>query len=234
MFNDSRCYGCSVRGVMVPKKKEGPYDNIDDTDDGTPVDLGLPSGTLWQKSNLGGSKPSDFGKFYSWGDVQGYDGDAGHDFSWNAYKYGTSPNNMTKYNSSDGKLVLDNEDDPVYAATSGRYKTPTKDQLQELIDNTEHRWVSLANGVNGMKFWKKGTDEPINGNSYIFIPGAGNCSIGSHVDVGAWGSVWSASRDESYADYAWGIGFGAGHVIMGHGFRWLGFSVRGVLNTESK
>lgn len=52
------------------------------------VDLGLPSGTLWAKCNLGAEKETDFGKFYQWADTQGYDGDAGHDFHWSTYKWG--------------------------------------------------------------------------------------------------------------------------------------------------
>ena len=36
------------------------------------VDLGLPSGTLWATCNVGADKPSDFGLYFQWGDVQGY------------------------------------------------------------------------------------------------------------------------------------------------------------------
>ena len=204
------------------------FDEIDDTDDGQPVDLGLPSGTKWMKSNVGATKPSDFGKFYQWGDTQGYDGVDEHQFSWNDYKYG-SYDSLTKYNNSDGLTTLEDSDDSAAAATSGGTSMPTKAQLEELRDNTEHRWLSLANGVKGMKFWKKGTEEPADGNSYIFIPAAGYCSNGGRGDVGSWGYVWSASRNESNASDAWYMGFNAGYVGMGYGSRCLGYSVRGVV-----
>ena len=205
------------------------YDEIDDADDGTPVDLGLPSGTLWQKSNLGGSKPSDFGKFYSWADTEGYDDDAGHEFSWSTYKYGTSYDNMTKYNDTDDKLVLDNDDDPVWVASSGQYKSPTQEQLQELMDNTDHQWIRLTNGVNGMKFVNKNDDT-----KYIFIPAAGHCYDSDHSGVGSWGCVWSSSRDSGYPDDAWYMDFSSGDVYMDYSDRCYGFSVRGVVIPKNK
>ena len=39
------------------------------------VDLGLPSGTLWATCNVGADKPSDFGLYFQWGDIQGYTAD---------------------------------------------------------------------------------------------------------------------------------------------------------------
>jgi hypothetical protein len=192
------------------------------------VDLGLPSGTLWAKCNLGAEKATDFGKFFQWGDTQGYSGVDEHQFSWDwdDYKYGTSWNNMTKYNNTDGKLVLDNEDDPVFVATNGKFKSPTKEQLQELIDCTNHEWTSV-DGVNGMKFVSKSDDT-----KYIFIPMAGYCLNGSHNDVGFWGCVWSISRSESSAYGAWEMSFYEGNVLMYYSSRRSGYPVRGVVNCQ--
>ncbi len=187
------------------------------------VDLGLPSGTLWAKCNLGAEKETDFGKFFQWGDTQGYKIDE-HQFSWNDYKFGIY-DSLTKYNRIDGKLILDSEDDPVFVATNGRFKMPTKEQLRELIDCTNHEWVRLENGVNGMKFTNK-NDET----KYIFIPAADCCYDGNHFGVGSYGNVWSASRYESYADDAWCMDFYAGGVSMFSDSRYIGYSVRGVLN----
>ena len=226
MDDDLRCDGYSVRGVVV-------HDEIDDTDDGRPVDLGLPSGTKWMKSNIGATKPSDFGKFFQWGDTQGYSGVDEHQFDWSDYKYGTSWDNITKYNDTDQLTVLESSDDSAVAATGGGVSMPTRTQLIELIGNTEHRWLRLANGVNGMKFWKKGTEEPTDGNSYIFIPAAGYCSNGNHYDVGSWGRVWFASRTESDAGHAWSMLFNASDVgILIYG-RCFGLSVRGVKNSKN-
>jgi len=207
------------------------FDEIDDTDDGQPVDLGLPSGTKWMKSNIGATKPSDLGLYFQWGDTQGYEDASEHQFSWDEYKWGTY-DNLTKYNNTDGLITLEASDDSAVAATGGQASMPTKAQLEELRDNTEHRWLRLANGVNGMKFWKKDTEEPTDGNSYIFIPAAGYCDDGSHDDVGYWGCVWSASRDESNASSAWSMSFDAdtGDVGMSYDYRCYGYSVRAVVS----
>ena len=206
------------------------FDEIDDTDDGQPVDLGLPSGTKWMKSNIGATKPSDFGKFFQWGDTQGYEDASEHQFDWSNYKYGTSWDNMTKYNNTDQLMLLESSDDSAVAATGGQASMPTKAQLQELIKETEHRWLRLANGVKGMKFWKKDTEEPTDGNSYIFIPAAGDCNDGRHGGVGSWGCVWSASRYGSNASIAWYMFFDAGNVGMSDGSRCNGYSLRAVVS----
>jgi len=134
------------------------------------------------------------------------------------------------YNNTDQLTLLETSDDSAVAATGGQASMPTKAQLEELRDNTEHRWLRLANGVNGMKFWKKGTEEPTDGNSYIFIPAAGYCYYGSHYGVGSWGYVWSASRNGSGADYAWCMFFNAGDVGMYGSIRCSGDSVRAVVS----
>ena len=197
------------------------------------VDLGLPSGTLWCKHNLGAEKETDFGLFFQWGDTQGYSSVNVHQFSWNKYKWGTG-DNLTKYNSTDewtqllalksNKLVLDNEDDPVWAATDGKMKSPTKEQLQELRNHTNLEWVEI-DGVKGMKFINKNDDT-----KYIFIPAAGDC-IGSGYDgVGSWGFLWSSSRDSDDPRYAWRLYFDSGNISMYSTYRCLGYSVRGVIN----
>ena len=228
MSVSGRCFGFSVRGVVVPQTET--FDEIDDTDDGQPVDLGLPSGTKWMKSNIGATKPSDFGKFFQWGDTQGYKNESEHQFNWEDYKFGNY-NSLTKYNNTDQLTLLEPSDDSAVAATSGQASMPTKDQLQELIKETEHRWLHLANGVNGMKFWKKDTEEPTDGDSYIFIPAAGHCYDGGHYGVGSWGDIWSASPNETFANSAWCRSFDAGYVVMyGCSYRCCGRSVRGVIN----
>ena len=193
------------------------------------VDLGLPSGTLWAKCNLGAEKETDFGHFFQWGDTQGYKNESEHQFNWEDYKFGNY-NSLTKYNNTDRLTLLEPSDDSAVTATSGQASMPTKAQLEELVNNTNHEWVRLENGVNGMKFWKKGTEEPTDGNSYIFIPAAGNCGGGGRYGVGYWGNVWSASRYGSGAYGAWLMDFDAGGVGMGSSLRCSGYSVRGVLN----
>ena len=62
------------------------------------VDLGLPSGTLWCKYNLGVnpnqlSKPEDwYGGYYSWAELE-----PNNPYNWDNYKFGKDYNKLTKY-----------------------------------------------------------------------------------------------------------------------------------------
>lgn len=100
------------------------------------VDLGLPSGILWADRNIGASSPEDSGLYFQWGDTQGYtadqcgSGEGQKAFTWDDYKFGTE-SNLTKYNDTDGKTVLDSEDDAV-SVTSVKFRMPTEAEMEEL------------------------------------------------------------------------------------------------------
>lgn len=36
------------------------------------VDFGLPSGIKWADRNIGAARPEDAGKYFAWGDIEGY------------------------------------------------------------------------------------------------------------------------------------------------------------------
>ena len=139
---------------------------------------------------------------------------------------------MTKYNTStsygenpDKIATLRPEDDAARANMGGDWRMPTKDEIQELIDNTTNQWVTNYNGsgVNGRKFTGS------NGNS-IFIPAAGSCYNGSVGDVGNYCRVWSSSLDASNPYGAWFLGFFSGGCYVNVIKRCYGLSVRGVRN----
>ena len=56
------------------------------------VDLGLPSGTLWCTRNLGATKATDPGFHIPWGELY-----YKYSYAWDKYKYGSSPQALTKY-----------------------------------------------------------------------------------------------------------------------------------------
>lgn len=71
------------------------------------VDLGLPSGTLWAKCNVGANSETDYGLRFAWGETEGYtDTSLMNCPDWSDYKYGTSSTNLTKYNTTDRKEYL--------------------------------------------------------------------------------------------------------------------------------
>jgi len=193
------------------------------------VDLGLPSGTLWATCNIGANLPEEFGLYFQWGDTQGYtSAQVGTDkvFSWANYKYSSAGSSsvMTKYNSSDGKTVLDLEDDAAYVNWGENWRMPTVDQISELIDseNTSHEFTSM-NNVEGILFTSLS-----NGNT-LFVPSAG-LAYGTSVDgIGEVGGCWSLLNSE-YVGYAQELYFNwmEDDVYVYNYERYYGFSVRPV------
>ena len=123
------------------------------------VDLGLPSGLKWAKCNLGASSPSKSGNYYAWGEI-----DTKRTYSSDTYKW-SNDIGMEKYNETDGKIVLDPEDDVATQKLGKPWHIPTMADFQELIDKCTWFWTTL-DGINGYEV--KGP----NGNS-IFLPAAG-------------------------------------------------------------
>lgn len=196
----------------------------------TPVDLGLPSGNLWAKGNLGALTETDYGLYYQWGDIVGYTKEqVGTDkvFNWNNYKFGTI-SNLTKYNSIDRKTVLDPEDDAVYTTLGGNWKMPTKDDFSELINNTTSDYVAI-DGIVGLKFTSKTSS------SYIFFPAAGRADYKSIQMEGAIGNFWSSSHILSTDyDYSYCMEYNNIESTMNINYlsRCYGFQIRGILTTK--
>ena len=120
------------------------------------VDLGLPSGIMWAKCDLGGTSPEKYGDRYSWGETW---------TKWNdKYYYFTDivEGQYTKYDSRDKRFFLEKEDDAAYLRLGEGWRTPTWNEVQELIDNCTVT-ASTLNGWPGVMFISK-----IN-NNYIFF-----------------------------------------------------------------
>ena len=194
------------------------------------VDLGLPSGLQWAKCNVGADKETDYGYYFQWGEIESHDN--GIPCDWANYKYGdgwnfSKYNTLTSYGETpDGKTTLDFEDDAARANMGGDWRMPTKDEFQELLDNTTNEWVTNFNGsrVNGRKFTGS------NGN-YIFIPASDSRSVYSSRSQGYDGYIWSSSLNASNPNNAWYLGFFWDYCGMGcYGRRCEGQPVRGVMD----
>ena len=127
------------------------------------VDLGLPSGNLWAKCNLGASAPEEYGDYYAWGEVKPKQEYTYPNHKW--YKEGAPSLGFTKYNNEDGKLTLEDEDDAVIQKLGNGWRTPTLADFREL---TNQKYTTIEkttlNGVAGYQITSKK-----NGKS-IFIP----------------------------------------------------------------
>lgn len=182
------------------------------------VDLGLPSGLKWAKCNVGAKTETDFGDYFQWGSTKP---NAKTTCNWakNPFNNGSSI-----YSSEwlDDKDNLKPEYDAATQIMGSDWRMPTRDEIQELLDNTDNEWVTI-NDVDGWMFTSK-TDT----SKYIFFPAAGNCYNGSVKNVGSYGNVWSSSLYTSFTDYAWYLSFYSGNCSMDRNHRYCGRSVRGV------
>ena len=121
------------------------------------VDLGLPSGTLWTTENLGATEDNPSGDLYYWGEIEPITSlDSIYKFATEPYNepYGSNGHDYSKYNNSDNKVYLDSEDDAATQTLGNGWHIPTKEQVQELVENCTisdvgYRQLTLTSNING-------------------------------------------------------------------------------------
>ena len=179
------------------------------------VDLGLPSGLKWATCNVGANAPEEQGGYYAWGETA-----TKALYDWSTYKFGTE-NNFSRYNSEDGKTVLELEDDAANANWGGSWRMPTADEFQEIIDNCT--WT--YNAENG-GYTVTGT----NGNS-IFLSKTGFYYGSTFMDMAGYYRTSSLSENsKSLSIYVshWNPEYGMGTTYVDGIQRGHGMSVRPV------
>ena len=188
------------------------------------VDLGLPSGLKWASFNIGASAPEDYGDYYAWGETE-----PKADYSWETYKWCLDSHAFTKYCSNsqmgyngftDGKTVLDTEDDAAHVNLGGGWRIPRNDEWAELRNNCTWIWTT-QNGVYGRMVTGP------NGNS-IFIPAVGYGIDTDRLEYGLYGRYWSSSLDTNYPSSAIEAYFSSGDVLESGNYRCYGLPVRPV------
>ena len=194
------------------------------------VDLGLPSGTKWATCNVGADKETDYGLYFAWGETVGYSKiNSMKQFCWKDYKFSKrGSNKFTKYNDTDGKKVLDLCDDAVQVNMGGKWHIPTKEQIKELIKNTENIWVTDYNnsGSNGRLFTSKSDTS-----KKLFLPACGYLGNGNSSFKCSFG-YFSSSSIFSFDDcYSTVLGFNLDVVSIIKWHRSFGRTIRGVFNT---
>lgn len=125
------------------------------------VDLGLPSGAMWATKNIGSHSPVDIGDYYSWGEVETKDS-----YTKNTYKWGVcdTEEHVLKYNDTDKKTRLDPEDDVAKVKWGGRWRMPTKEEFEELLNTCEVNFVAYPDDSSYKVYEVKGP----NGNAIYF------------------------------------------------------------------
>ena len=187
------------------------------------VDLGL--SVYWGTTNIGASKPEDYGDYYAWGETEPKES-----YSWSTYKYGTSSSGpFFKYNTSDSygtvdnKTVLEPEDDVARVKLGGEWRMPTDAEWTELRTKCTWTWTTNYNGTGV----KGQIVTATNGNS-IFLPAAGYRRDTKLYDAGSYGYYWSSSLNTDKPSIAWYVCFYSGNVSRGSYDRYYGLSVRPV------
>ncbi len=210
------------------------------------VDLGLPSGTLWATCNVGADSPEEYGDYFAWGETKPkevYDwpyykwahwvkdtlnshGYIIKEETWYKYYYMTWTN--TGYiMEGDGKMELDPEDDAAYVNWGPKWRMPTLEQCQELVENCDWQWTQV-NDVYGQLVTGP------NGNT-IFLPAAGGYATELFND-GEYAYYWSRTLcsimklkiESANQNHAYIISFGSWRKHVWFDSRFTGCTVRAV------
>ena len=192
------------------------------------VDLDLPSGLKWATRNVGASSPSDYGRYFAWGETV-----PKAEYSAKTYLFKEKINwvgevsRFSKYVTSkifgevDGRCSLAMEDDVARTNWGGSWRMPTDAEWEELIENCTWAWTT-QDGRNGYRVTSK-----TNGNN-IFLPAAGYRYGGSLYAAGSYGSYWSSSLGSDNPSRAWTVYFRSYGVGRSSSGRCYGFSLRPV------
>ena len=112
-------------------------DNSISADYAKPVDLGLPSGTLWSDCNLGAFSPDDLGGRYAWGETVEKE-----EYTSGSYLY---------YDVNIGTYINSTQYDAAYRM-SEKWEIPTFEQCKELLTKCTFSYENglvKATGPNG-------------------------------------------------------------------------------------
>ena len=186
-------------------------------------------GIKWATCNVGAEKVTDYGKYFTWGEVKGYTADEVRNsrkyFCWEDYRF--RDGQMTKYNETDVKVVLEPIDDAVASAWGGQWRMPTAADFQALGSAVNTQWTNdyQGSGIAGLVCTDK-TDS----SKVLFFPACGYCSNNSVYNVGSGSYYWSSSLHSSNVYLAYyNSSFYGDYVGQHFSYRFLGFSVRGVI-----
>lgn len=121
--------------LEVIKLNKGNIDKVK-TGNETFMDFELPSRNLWGICNLGADKPEEPGNYYQWGDTEPC---RPNKVNWDNYKfkcYDRFDLSVDKYDNIDNLKELEPEDDAAVKSLGSQYRIPSKEDFDELLNNT--------------------------------------------------------------------------------------------------
>lgn len=187
------------------------------------VDLGL--SVKWAQVNLGATKREDSGDYFAWGETAPKDEYSEENYTWYneegmLTKYCTDPD----YGIVDGKSVLEPEDDAATVILGAGWRTPTFDEVQELLENCTWVWSSLG-GVRG---YRVTSNVPGYTDNYIFLPAGGLRVYDEPPVTNYQGLFWSSTK---YAERCTTSHYMHLRITIATAYRdsrWLGLNIRPV------
>ena len=189
---------------------------------------------FWAECNVGAMKPEDAGNHYAWAEIEPNKASA---YFWSNYKWANGAGEkLTKYCTSDwpefwdgegpidDRAIIEPEDDIAHIELGEKWRIPTIEEWKALRNNCTWLWTT-QNGVAGclVKSNKEGN------NNSIFLPAAGNYTVGGYNNVGHFGAYWSSSLFITNSPgVAWTLDFTSSNIGFDSFDRCYGFSIRPV------
>ena len=159
------------------------------------VDLGL--SVKWASCNVGANSPEESGAYFAWGETEEKE-----QYDWTTYRYTEQgATKMTKYCfSSLGSTIdlldtLEPIDDAATVNLGEGWRTPSLDELNELIQNCIKTWISNYNNSGKSGYLFTSMIPGFTENS-IFLPAAGHKGGRYLYDDKKKGMYWTSTLDK--------------------------------------
>ena len=184
--DDDAGYDSSITFTSDADDYDGEISSATGTEEGYEyVDLGLSSGLMWARVNIGAEAPEERGSYYAWGEITTKD------------EY--SDDNCANCGLEIDDIIGNPEYDAAAALWGGHWRMPDTDEFQELIDECDWDWVKY-NDVTGYVVTGP------NGSS-IFLPTSGYIYLSTLYYESSKGLYWSAIADTADTDMAYHLYF---------------------------
>lgn len=170
----------------------------------TPVDLGLPSGTLWGDRNVGATSPTDFGKLYAWGEITPVEDK-------------TNENNNRSITQTN---IIGTSYDIASIELGSNWELPSKEQFDELVSLCNWKWEKIDGSVG---YTVTGPNR-----NALFLPAAGCMLKEGYKYYNQFGYYWTGNSLGKQCSMAKVLIIGIGEINLENGKKYIGRSVRAV------
>ena len=210
----------SRASLILAGESEGVSDVPEQEEKMVLVDLGL--SVKWASKNLGALTAERPGQFFSWGELN-----QKNSYTSDAYEYDDANDYYSCQNI--GSDISGTQYDAAYLQSGGKYRMPTRAEMQELLDRCTIT-SEILNGVEGFRV--KGP----NGNS-IFMPASGykyysSLYFSPDYSENRCGFYWTSEPYKNNTSrYAYSLIIGTDDTrSITNFYRWRGLAIRPVEN----